>query len=182
MSRPNVFVQILLGQRKSLHSRGLRVVSDAVTPACRNFVGTFCTPPTILATIPHSKATLQQVALRLAACTWAPSSASQLASAIRLLRLRLAELIRMKLETELHSLASAHLKNRDLEMVLALWGWTGELPRTLQSVGDSFSLTRERVRQIVSKFEKVYRRRKALLQGAYRSSPMTSKRSSRRDA
>jgi DNA-directed RNA polymerase alpha subunit len=110
-----------------------------------------------------SKATLQQVALRLAACTWAPSSASQLASAIRLLRLRLAELIRMKLETELHSLASAHLKNRDLEMVLALWGWTGELPRTLQSVGDSFSLTRERVRQIVSKFEKVYRRRKAFL-------------------
>lgn len=110
-----------------------------------------------------SKATLQQVALRLAVCTCAPSTSSQLLSAIRLLRLRLAELMRMNLETELRSLAATHLRNRDLEMVLALWGWTGELPRTLQSVGDSFGLTRERVRQIGSKFEKVYRRRKAFL-------------------
>jgi len=110
-----------------------------------------------------SNATLQQVALRLAACTYTPDTASRVMSAIRQLRLRLAELMRMKLETELRSLAAMHLRDRDLEMVLALWGWAGDLPRTLQSVGDSFGLTRERVRQIVSKFEKVYRRRKAFL-------------------
>lgn len=110
-----------------------------------------------------SKATLQQVALRLATCTWNPYTASQVVNTIGLLRLRLAELMRMKLETELRSLAAMHLKHRDLEIVLALWGWTGELPRTLQSVGDTFGLTRERVRQIVSGFEKVCRRRKAFL-------------------
>ncbi len=110
-----------------------------------------------------SKASLQQVALRLAASTCDPSTASRLVSAIQLLRLRLAELMRMKLETELRSLAAAHLKDRDLEIVLALWGWSGELPRTLQSVGDAFGLTRERVRQIASTFEKVYSRRKAFL-------------------
>jgi hypothetical protein len=110
-----------------------------------------------------SRASLQQVALRLAATTWTPAAASQLVSAIRLLRLRLAELLRMKLETELRSLAAAHLRDRNLEIVLALLGWSGELPRTLQSVGDSFGLTRERVRQIVSKFEKVCSHRKAFL-------------------
>jgi hypothetical protein len=71
--------------------------------------------------------------------------------------------MRMKLETELRSLAAVHLKDRIWKWCLALWGWSGELPRTLQSVGDSFGLTRERVRQISSKFEKVYRRRKAFL-------------------
>jgi Sigma-70, region 4/Bacterial RNA polymerase, alpha chain C terminal domain len=110
-----------------------------------------------------SRASLQQVALRLAASAWNPCTASQLVNAIQLLRLRLAELIRMKLETEWRSLAAAHLKDRNLEIVLALWGWSGESPRTLQSVGDTFGLTRERVRQIVSKFEKVYNRRKAFL-------------------
>jgi hypothetical protein len=69
----------------------------------------------------------------------------------------------MKLEEELRSLAAAHLGGRNLEMVLALWGWSGELPRTLQSVGDSFGLTRERVRQIAGKFERIQIPRKAFL-------------------
>jgi DNA-directed RNA polymerase alpha subunit len=110
-----------------------------------------------------SNATLQQVALRLASCTYNLETASRVMTAIRQLRLRLAELMRMKLETEMRSLASMHITGRDLEMVLALFGWAGYLPRTLQSVGDSFGLTRERVRQIASKFEKVDRRRKAFV-------------------
>ena len=110
-----------------------------------------------------SNASLQKVALRLAARTSTPSNASHLVSAIRLLRHRLAELMRMKLETELRSLAATHLRDRNLEIVLALWGWSGELPRTLQSVGDSFGITRERVRQIVSKYERVFTHRKAFL-------------------
>jgi DNA-directed RNA polymerase alpha subunit len=110
-----------------------------------------------------SKAGLQQVALRLAACTWTAYNVSQLLNQIRVLRLKLAELMRMELEIELRSLAATHIGTRDLEIVLVLWGWTGELPKTLQSVGDKFGLTRERIRQIVNKFEKVYRRRTAYL-------------------
>ena len=110
-----------------------------------------------------SNASLQQVASRLAARTSTPSNAPQLVSAIRLLRIRLAELMRMKLETELRSLAEVQLGGRNLELVLALWGWSGELPRTLQSVGDTFDLTRERVRQIAMRFEKVHIRRKSFL-------------------
>jgi DNA-directed RNA polymerase alpha subunit len=110
-----------------------------------------------------AKAGLHQVALRLATCTWNPNTTSQVVRKIALLRVKLAELMRMNLETELRSLAATYLKHRDLEIVLALWGWKGDPPRTLQSVGDTFGLTRERVRQIVSGFEKVCRRRNAFL-------------------
>ncbi len=110
-----------------------------------------------------SNASLQQVALRLAARTLVPSNALQLVSSIQQIRSRLAELMRMKLEAELRSLAATLQKDRNLEIVLALWGWSGETPRTLQSVGDSFGITRERVRQIVSKFEKVCTRRRVFL-------------------
>jgi hypothetical protein len=111
----------------------------------------------------NSNASLQQVALRLAASASAAPNASELVDAIRLLRIKLSELMRMKLEDELRSLAAVHLKDRNVEIVLALWGWSGELPRTLQSVGDSFLMSRERVRQISSKFEKLYFPRKAFL-------------------
>ena len=110
-----------------------------------------------------SNAFLMRVAFRLAASTSTPSNASQLVSSIQQLRLKLAELMRMKLETELRSLAAIKLKDRNLEIVLALWGWSGEIPRTLQSVGNSFGITRERVRQIVNRFEKVCTRRKVFL-------------------
>ena len=108
-------------------------------------------------------ASLQQVGVRLASSPSAPPNPSQLVDAIRLIRLKLAELMRMKLEDELRSLAAAHLRGRNLEVVLSLWGWSGDLPRTLQSVGDSFGITRERVRQIALKSEKINTPRRAFL-------------------
>ncbi len=115
-----------------------------------------------------SEATLQQVAQRQSVRTWDPPDASELMSAIRRVRLRLVELMRMELETELRSLAAMRLRNRNLEMMLALRGWTGDLPRTLESVGDNFGVTRERVRQIANKVEKIYSHREAFLPGLER--------------
>ena len=115
-----------------------------------------------------TKSTLQEVARRLVVRIWDPPGASELVSAIRRVRLRLAELMRMRLETELCSLGATRLKKRNLEMMLALRGWTGDLPGTLQSVGDSFGITRERVRQIANKFERVHSHRKAFLPGLER--------------
>jgi hypothetical protein len=111
----------------------------------------------------NSNAFLQQVAMRLAASVSVPANARQLVEIINHIRLRLAEMMNMELEAELRSLAAVNLSDRNIEVVLALWGWSGEPPRTLQSVGDSFGITRERVRQIASKYEKVRVHRKAFL-------------------
>ncbi len=110
-----------------------------------------------------STVTLQQLAQRLIARTSDPPNAPKVIEAICRIRKRLAEIAKMSLESELRSLASVHLRKRDLEIVLTLWGWTGEVPKTLQSVGDSVGLTRERVRQIAGKADRVYRRRTAYL-------------------
>jgi hypothetical protein len=37
---------------------------------------------------------------------------------------------------------------RNAQILIKLWGWNGDSPRTLESVGREFGLTRERVRQI----------------------------------
>lgn len=51
-------------------------------------------------------------------------------------------------ESELTFLASSHLEDRNAEILSRLLGWSGEGRRTLQEIGDSFGVTRERVRQI----------------------------------
>jgi Bacterial RNA polymerase, alpha chain C terminal domain/Sigma-70, region 4 len=55
------------------------------------------------------------------------------------------------LEEELHRFALAVESERNAGMLESLWGWHGEIPRTLESVGREFRLTRERVRQIEAK-------------------------------
>jgi len=110
-----------------------------------------------------SKVTLQQLAQRLTVRTSDPPNARKVVDAICRVRLRMAEMVTMGLESELRSLASVHLGERNLEIVMALWGWTGDLPKTLQSVGDGVGLTRERVRQIATKADRVYRRRTTYL-------------------
>ena len=107
--------------------------------------------------------TLQQLAQRLAIRTSDPPSPHKVVDAICRVRLRLAEIMKMALESELRSLAAVQLRGRDLEIVLRLWGWTGDVPMTLQAVGDDVGLTRERVRQIATKAERVYRHRTAYL-------------------
>lgn len=40
---------------------------------------------------------------------------------------------------------------RNAEIAKARWGWSGEGPKTLEEVGESYSVTRERIRQIIRK-------------------------------
>jgi hypothetical protein len=57
-------------------------------------------------------------------------------------------------------LASLGASDRDVNLVVARYGWGGHPPRTLTDVGDTANLTRERVRQIVQKWSE-------RLKGAY---------------
>jgi Sigma-70, region 4 len=57
-------------------------------------------------------------------------------------------------------LTSLGASDRDVNMVLARYGWGGHTPRTLADIGDSAGITRERVRQIVQRWSE-------RLQGAY---------------
>jgi hypothetical protein len=52
------------------------------------------------------------------------------------------------LEEELYRFVSAVGTERNSQILVKLWGWDCEAPRTLDSVGKEFALTRERVRQI----------------------------------
>jgi hypothetical protein len=52
------------------------------------------------------------------------------------------------LEDELARFVKAISNARDTNVLTKLWGWNGEQYRTLESVGDEFGLTRERIRQI----------------------------------
>jgi hypothetical protein len=52
------------------------------------------------------------------------------------------------LEEELYHFVSMVGSERNSRILVKLWGWGGEAPRTLDSVGKEFALTRERVRQI----------------------------------
>jgi hypothetical protein len=55
------------------------------------------------------------------------------------------------LEDELARIVKAISNERDTKVLTKLWGWNGEQYRTLESVGDEFRLTRERIRQIESR-------------------------------
>jgi hypothetical protein len=51
-------------------------------------------------------------------------------------------------------LKSVGASDREVTMVLARYGWNGSGPKTLEQVGEQFSITRERVRQLVTKIVK----------------------------
>ena len=55
------------------------------------------------------------------------------------------------LEDELGRILRAVTTDRNGKILTNLWGWHGEVYRTLESVGDEFGVTRERVRQIEAK-------------------------------
>lgn len=110
-----------------------------------------------------STATLTEIARRLAVRTRDPRSPSEAVNLIEQIRLRLSELIRMSLEEELESLAARYIKGRNLNLMLILLGWNGDAPRTLESAGGVFGLTRARVQQIQAQFSKKSRHAKAFL-------------------
>src|SRR5579871_298904 len=55
------------------------------------------------------------------------------------------------LEDELRSIFASIANVRDTDMALKQLGWSGKGQRTLESVGQEYSITRERVRQIVAR-------------------------------
>ena len=64
------------------------------------------------------------------------------------------------LEEELLSILAVETSDRDVQLLAKLWGWFGKKPRTLESVGREFHVTRERVRQIAEKTSRKIRKRK----------------------
>lgn len=58
------------------------------------------------------------------------------------------------LEQQLKALLGRVTSNRNLEIVFKFWGWGGDGRRTLESVGQEYGITRERVRQVVAKVER----------------------------
>jgi len=69
------------------------------------------------------------------------------------------------LEDELSNLASLMGKYRYEQIVIRHFGWDGQKPKTLESVGKEFNVTRERIRQICLKFERklIWAKRKKTL-------------------
>jgi hypothetical protein len=55
------------------------------------------------------------------------------------------------LEAELWRVVRAVETERNTEVLLKLWGWNGNDPRVLDSVGQEYQLTRERIRQIAAR-------------------------------
>jgi len=110
-----------------------------------------------------STATLSEIARRLVVRVRDPVSPSEAVSLINKIRLRLFELIRMSLEEELQSSAAQHIAGRNFNLILLLMGWNGGAPTTLESVGQVYGLTRERVRQIQAKFLKKWQRTRTFL-------------------
>jgi hypothetical protein len=57
------------------------------------------------------------------------------------------------LEDYLNYLSRLSKGERDRKIILTYYGWDGERPKTLEYTGRNYDLTRERVRQIIIKFE-----------------------------
>jgi Bacterial RNA polymerase, alpha chain C terminal domain/Sigma-70, region 4 len=55
------------------------------------------------------------------------------------------------LEDELRAILASVASDRDTDIILKQLGWSGEGHRTLESVGQEYSVTRERIRQIVAR-------------------------------
>jgi len=57
------------------------------------------------------------------------------------------------LEDELKYLAKPEGQERNIHIVMKYYGWDGKGTRTLESVGEEFNMTRQRVKQICKKYE-----------------------------
>lgn len=80
------------------------------------------------------------------------SRAHAIAEALPRIRARAEEIASEPIDTALvQLLRSAGVSERDIAIAAARLGWRAGGRRTLQAVGDEFSVTRERVRQIVSR-------------------------------
>jgi DNA-directed RNA polymerase subunit alpha len=79
------------------------------------------------------------------------------------------------LEEELLLILAIEAPDRDVQLVTKLWGWFGKRPRTLESVGQEYGLTRERVRQIADRVAKQIRRRKLVTPFLFKAAQLIRK-------
>ena len=99
-----------------------------------------------------ASASLHTVAHRLVGRSNDDMPAELTLAAIRKIRYKVARVRRMPLEQELKEITRAFAVGRKLEIIVSFLGWSGHGVKTLQTVGNEFNITRERVRQITSKF------------------------------
>jgi hypothetical protein len=99
-----------------------------------------------------ASATLHTVAHRLVGRSRDNKPPELTLGTIRKIRYKVARARRMPLEKELEEITRAFAQGRKLEIIVSFLGWGGRGVKTLQAVGNEFQITRERVRQVTSKF------------------------------
>ncbi len=105
-----------------------------------------------------TSASLHAVAHRLTGRIRENSPPERTLGVIRKIRYKIARARQLSLERELEDITQALATGRNVNIVLSLFGWSGSATKTLQVTGTEFHMTRERVRQITSKFrEKIQR-------------------------
>ncbi len=99
-------------------------------------------------------ASLHTVAHRLVGRKHDNSPPELVLGAITKIRSKVARARHLHLEKELDDIASSFLAGKSTDIALGFLGWSGNGVKTLQAAGDEHHITRERVRQITSKFAK----------------------------
>jgi len=91
---------------------------------------------------------LKQVAENILVSTACPMEPKLYATRLERLQESLRNATRLSLEEELSKLLGFEPNVRNREITLAHLGWGGKAPRTLDEVGQTYGMSRERVRQI----------------------------------
>lgn len=84
----------------------------------------------------------------LIARTVDPTEPSIVVRQLQQLRNRVVAAQRMTLSGELYAFTDSAKTDRNREIAVKYCGWSGSAPRTLESVGGEYGMTRERVRQV----------------------------------
>lgn len=105
-------------------------------------------------------ASLHAIAHKLVGRTKNDFSAERAIDALGKIRRKIARARGIFLERELEEIVRACVTGRNATVTLRLWGWSGSGTKTLQSIGDEFRLTRERVRQIADKVDGKLRKKR----------------------
>jgi hypothetical protein len=95
---------------------------------------------------------LGEIAGRIAERRVDPAETRALIAEMRALLQLISSLSQTPLEDELRDLAAAVSEPRNTQIAARYFGWDGHGTCTLQSAGNEFKLTRERVRQIADQF------------------------------
>jgi hypothetical protein len=123
-----------------------------------------------------ASASLHSVASRLVGRSREVFGPENTLGVIRRLRRKIADAQKMTLETELKDITQALAKGRDIGIIVSSLGGSGQGAKALQAVGDEFSITRERVRQILHGFTQEVQRARPFAPTLRRAIVQISKR------